>query len=214
VNAVFLQDVIHISDTRIRLIFSDTLESIRAEYEPNYAVRGTEGNVGISSAVLIGGRTVELRLVSRLNEGEQYTVTAADLRTLNGVTFSDENTFIYGNGDISFSTTINGMNAVPTASTVANGTGIFTLTQNGLEYDITLNSINVNNIVGAYFRRGPSGTIGPILEVIPMTSLRSTGTWSNLTADERADLMENNIYVNVQTYAYPQGEIRGQLIRQ
>jgi hypothetical protein len=37
------------------------------------------------------------------------------------------------------------------------------------------------------------------------------GTWANLTAEQRNWLLDGQIYVNVHTATYPNGEIRGQV---
>ncbi len=48
------------------------------------------------------------------------------------------------------------------------------------------------------------------------TSLTSPITFTTpaLTATQEADLMANQMYVNLHTVAFPGGEIRGQLIKQ
>ncbi len=104
---------------------------------------------------------------------------------------------------------------MPANGSAATGTGSFTLTPSGLQYDITLRNISGAVISMAHFHHGDVGVSGPVLEPISFNAatLRATGTWTDLTAEERDLLLAGDVYVNVHTNAYPNGEIRGQVNR-
>jgi hypothetical protein len=68
----------------------------------------------------------------------------------------------------------------------------------------------------AHFHRGPKGQAGGVIHPIGLpvnagVSGEASGTWTNLSDADIADLIAGNIYVNVHTAKYPNGEIRGQI---
>lgn len=66
----------------------------------------------------------------------------------------------------------------------------------------------------AHFHRGARGTTGSIVHALVMNVGDSVveGTWSGLSDQDIADIRSGNIYLNVHTDNYPNGEIRGQVI--
>lgn len=204
-----------VSSTRLRLTFSHDLDEDRAEDEIRYRVSGTDGDVGIASVGLVDDHVVEIILDDALVSQESYTATVTNVLTTGGVTFTDDASFVYAQSNVSFTSNLNGTNEVPLVVTTATGTGSFTLTSAGLQYDITLRNLSGSVITGAHFHRGDVGVNGPVLEPISFntTTLRATGTWTDLTAEERSLLLAGDVYVNVHTVARPDGEIRGQVIR-
>ncbi len=209
-----ITDAMATSSTRVRLTFNVSLTESIAEERTRYRVTGQNGDVPITEATLIGSSTVELTLGDDLESQQQYTVSATNLRTQDGQTFSDTRTLLYGTTNVSFTSSLSGLQEVPPVVTTAAGTGSFTLTSTGLQYDITLRNMSGSAITGAHFHLGSPGVNGGVLEPINFNGgLRATGTWTNLTPEERDYLLGEEVYVNVHTNAYPDGEIRGQVER-
>ena len=176
---------------------------------------GFHGELDVIAAIMIDDNTVEIVLDGDLDAQQAYTVSVISLQTEAGFVFSDSINVIYmqsgSSSEIEFDAFLRGENEIPSVSTTAMGTGTFLLTINGLEYDITLENMSSTEITGAHFHRGSASTEGSIVETIHFNGLRASGTWTDLTSEERANLLDGNIYVNVHTNAYPDGEIRGQV---
>ncbi len=212
---VTIESVAVISTTRLRVTFSDELDEARAEDRIRYRINGFDSDVNIDSVGLVSDDIVEIVLDEPLVNQDQYTLTVTNLLTIDDISFTDDMTFVYGSTSLSFTSALNGAKEVPLVVSSATGTGSFTLTSAGLQYDLTLRSISGSTITGAHFHRGTVGVNGPVLEPITFnqTTLRASGTWTDLTSEERSLLLDGDVYVNVHTVANPNGEIRGQLVR-
>lgn len=210
-----IQAISALSATRLRVTFSGDVDEDRAEDEIRYRLSGFDGDVSIDSVGLVDDNVVEIVLDESLVGQDLYTLTVTNLMSAGGATFSDDMQFVYASSNASFTTMLNGANEVPLVVTTATGTGSFTLTSAGLQYDITLRNLSGSTITGAHFHRGDTGVNGPVIENLSFntTTLRAMGTWADLTAEERSLLLAGDVYVNVHTNAYPNGEIRGQLVR-
>ncbi|MCC7439393.1 MAG: CHRD domain-containing protein, partial [Armatimonadetes bacterium] len=66
----------------------------------------------------------------------------------------------------------------------------------------------------AHFHRAAQGESGPVVHALTMNTGDSVveGVWSGLSDQDIADIRTGNIYLNVHTAQYPNGEIRGQVI--
>lgn len=66
----------------------------------------------------------------------------------------------------------------------------------------------------AHFHRAAQGASGPVVHALTMNAGDSVveGVWSGLSDQDIADIRTGNIYLNVHTDQYPNGEIRGQVI--
>lgn len=212
---VVIQSVTALSNTRLRVVFSGDLDEDRAEDAIRYRISGFDGDLDIDSVGLVDDNTVEIVLEDALVGQDLYTLTATNLLTSGDATFTDDIPFVYAPSNLSFTATLNGAQETPAVATTATGTGSFTLTASGLQYDITLRNLSGSTITGAHFHRGDVGVAGPVVEpiVFNAATLRATGTWTDLTAEERSLLLDGDVYVNVHTTAYPDGEIRGQVLR-
>ena len=130
--------------------------------------------------------------------------------------------------DVSFITVLNGDQQVPSVNSPAAGeaeVNYNSLTET-LQYQFKASE--VHEARGAYLHIGAAGTNGPAvarlnLESVPNTNLiRGEGS---LGAQDLMDpfygdiegfaryLLNNQVYINIQTEAFPNGEIRGQLER-
>ena len=212
---VTIQSVTALSNTRLRVTFSEDVDEARAEDEIRYRISGFDGDVDIDSVGMTDDNVVEIVLDEPLTAQDLYTITVTNLLNADDETFTDDIPFVYATGNISFTSSLNGSQEVPSVSTSATGTGTFTLTTTGLQYDITVRNLSGSVITGAHFHRGDVGVSGPVIEPITVnqTTLRATGTWTDLTAEERSLLLDGDVYVNIHTVAHPNGEIRGQVVR-
>ncbi len=212
---VTVQSVTALSATRLRVTFSEDVDEGRSEDEIRYRLSGSGGDLSIDSVGMTDDNVVEIVLDESLQTQQLYTLTVTNLLNADNESFTDDITFVYGPSSVTFSSILNGLKEVPPNVSMATGTGTFTLTSNGLQYDITLKDLSGSVITGGHFHRGAAGVSGPVVEPITVntSTLRSTGTWTDLTTGERDDLLAGRIYVNIHTNAYPNGEVRGQVIR-
>lgn len=200
-----------LSNNRLRVVFGSNLQATTAEDESRYTVRGGTGiTLGVSSALQTANNTVELVLNSALTSQRGYTLDATAMRTDAGDIFSTSEAFVYAATNRTFSTILLGAQEVPANNSTMTGTGSFTLTSNGLQYDITVRNMTGSSIASAHFHRGATGVNGPVVSPITFSGNRATGTWT-LSETDRFDLLAGNIYINVHTAIFPNGEIRGQL---
>jgi hypothetical protein len=127
----------------------------------------------------------------------------------------------WGTGDTTtnrtFSANLKGVNESPLPGD-PDGRGFATITVSATQKQICFD-IRVSEIwlpaVSAYLGQGPPGTAGPIVATFtaPSASGVSSGCAVGLTAGVVSGILANpsGYYVNVTTYDYPSGAIRGQL---
>jgi hypothetical protein len=87
-----------------------------------------------------------------------------------------------------------------------------------LRFDYAIETNGLANISAANFHLGPICQNGPIVHTIPISFANGSavGVWSSadaqpLTPQLVQELKRGNIYVNVHTAQFPNGEIRGQV---
>lgn len=117
---------------------------------------------------------------------------------------------------------LNGCNEVP--SNVSQGTGIMVgvLSLDASRFDFALQATGLTGtILSAGLYEGAKGINGPLLLPLPINNLTGAGvgSWTStdvppLTTDLAARLRSGLLYVNINTTAYPNGEIRGQTLAQ
>lgn len=120
----------------------------------------------------------------------------------------------------SFAASLDGAQETPPIiTTPATGTGSFTL--NAAKTELTFN-ITVNGLSGlvtfAHFHKGAAGTPGDPVRALTFAGNTATGTWTRtdsepLTPALVTELEAGRIYVNVHTAQNPDGEIRGQVLK-
>lgn len=201
------------SSTQLALSFNTALDAQVAEDVDRYVVDSSDDTMDVANAILTTETTIVLSLSRAMRTQERFAVSVSGLRTRGGDVFSDSGNFTYAPDTVSFDTVMDGTRENPPAVTTASGTGSFTLTADGLEYDIYIYGLSGAIITGSHFHRGDPNENGPVLQGFSVqNNHRATGTWAGLTMRERDDLLEENVYVNVHTEAYPDGEIRGQVL--
>lgn len=118
-----------------------------------------------------------------------------------------------------FQSDLNGENEVPPNSSTATGVMLALLSRDMSRLDYVLHTNGLDDIIAAHFHDGASGTNGPIVKTIDIntTTGRAIGSWTSgdndepLTPDLVEQLIAGDIYINVHTSTYPDGEIRDQL---
>ena len=109
----------------------------------------------------------------------------------------------------SFSFLLQGLQEVPPVVTTSSGSclGVLNAAQTSLQVDCTH---DVAGATAAHIHRGPVGQNGPVL--FPFSSGASPLNLTQaLTPADVADLLADDLYVNVHSSAFPGGELRGQL---
>lgn len=113
---------------------------------------------------------------------------------------------------VTYETTLTGANEVPANNSTAKGTAV-------LNYNKDTNAFMINvthdiaNPTAGHIHIGVKGENGPV--EFPFTSLTSPITFTSpeLTADQISALNDGKFYVNIHTEAFPDGEIRGNLMK-
>jgi hypothetical protein len=111
---------------------------------------------------------------------------------------------------------LNGDQANPPVTSEATGTGSFVLTNEGLEFSITVEGLEIAN---AHFHSNEIGVNGGVARGLmdDFNGNSATGVWKSTDAqpfnDEMiAQLLAGNMYINIHTSDNPGGEIRGQVL--
>lgn len=114
---------------------------------------------------------------------------------------------------INFAATLNGASEVPANNSSATGTttGTFNTTTKILTLSTTYAGITVT---AGHVHKGEPGVSGGVEFPFSVTPSPILFTSPALSASEEQDLLENKYYVNLHSAAYPDGEIRGQLVKQ
>ena len=76
-----------------------------------------------------------------------------------------------------------------------------------LSYQLALNQLPTDELMGIRLHRGEQGANGPVLITLP------AGSRGELTVTNRVreNLISGKLYMTVYTRRYPRGELRGQL---
>ena len=112
-----------------------------------------------------------------------------------------------------YKATLNGASEVPANSSTATGTANLVYNNSSKTFNITVTYTGMT-ATNAHIHKGAVGVSGP--PVFPFTSFSSPIYFTSTTLDatQIIDLGSNLYYVNLHSTAYPDGEIRGQLIKQ
>jgi hypothetical protein len=111
-----------------------------------------------------------------------------------------------------FTATLNGASEVPPNASTATGTA--TITFNKTTKILTMNVTYTGmTVTMAHIHKGAVGVSGNV--IIPITGALTSPisfTTVALTAEQESDLNAGLYYVNLHSAAYPDGEIRGQIM--
>jgi predicted small lipoprotein YifL len=108
--------------------------------------------------------------------------------------------------------TINGANEVPANNSTATGQATASFNNTTKILTISVNH-SLTLIVAGHIHVAAAGANGPV--VFPFSSNASPIDFTSvqLTNAQEADLKANRFYINLHSSAFPDGEIRGQLIK-
>lgn len=213
-SAAHVVEVIAISSSKLRIVFDTDLNRSRAEEEVRYSVSNASNTISIKTASLLNdNRTVEVELLESLRTQGAYRVQVLNMLTSGQVQFNATSTIVFDAGAYNLEATLNGVQERPSVSTSASGTGTFVLSASGLAYNITVQNLS-SALTASHFHMGVSGVNGPVLMAISFNGNHAQGTWEDISNSQRNALLDEEIYVNVHTTNYPDGEIRGQIISQ
>lgn len=117
------------------------------------------------------------------------------------------------NPNTTFKADLRGTSEVPANSSTATGTVTLTYNTDSNVFSSTVTH-NLTAITGGHIHKGAVGVAGGV--VFPFTNISSPISYTSvvLTAAQEADLFANLYYVNLHSVLFPDGEIRGQLIKQ
>ncbi len=209
--ASLIQSITPLSSTRLRVAFKSDLDADRLAEAGRFVLVSSGGTVMVATVGNILYRSADLYLESPLTPQAIYRLSANGLLTANGASISDSATFLYDLQTAAFRASLNGAQQVPTTASAGTGSGTFTLQDDGLRYDITVQNL-ASSITDASFRIGAPGTAGSSVFPVTFNGNTASGVWPNLTDEQRAAVLRGDVYVTVQTTTYPAGEIRGQLL--
>lgn len=178
------------------------------------AVAGENGDVVINLSDFISGNKI------------QTTLTSFDLEPfLNGEYYINIHTDANAGGEIrgqimletdwNFTAAVDGMNSVPMTDSEGMGLGSFNLSSMGTDLEVRVVLDNLSGpITAIHLHNAPEGENGGVVSDLA-DLLSGTILSGSVDASEFIDeLIAGNIYLNVHTDAFPNGEIRGQLMLQ
>ncbi len=164
---------------------------------------------GTSATFNITGNDLTPALLSEYLRGNMY---------LNVHTSANPNGEIRGQiipeTDMQFIADLNGAQETPAVVTNAFGIGTFALSkhQGKLLIRIVVDGLS-GTIMGAHLHMGAIGVSGPVVVDLTPNIAGNTVIASIDPTTILADLLSGNIYINLHTTANPNGEIRGQLLK-
>lgn len=219
---------------------SFTLNEARTELKYNVTVEGLTSAIVLSHfhngpPGALGGvaKTITSSFVGNTASG---TWTASDAEPLTpalvgellaGRIYINVHTANFGSGEIRAqlrlttgvgrTANFTGAQEVPPVATPATGTGSCVLTAAGVEYDATVTQL-LGTLQLAHFHDAPPGVNGGVVKTITGSFVNNTatGVWAAgdaepLTGARIAHYLTGDLYLNVHTSMFGNGEIRGQL---
>ena len=117
--------------------------------------------------------------------------------------------------NIGFQATLNGGSATPANGSKAIGSAYFTYNPNTYMLSGTVTFQGLTPI-DAHIHEGAVGVGGVVVFVLASGTITSPISFTSpaLNETQRAALLANLYYINLHSASYPDGEIRGQLIKQ
>lgn len=116
--------------------------------------------------------------------------------------------------EVIFKANLNGASETPPNSSAATGNATLTYNETTKIFNIVTSYTGLTPTAG-HVHKGDPGIAGPVIFPFnpPMTSPVNY-TSAPLDSMQKADLFAGKYYVNLHSAAFPNGEIRGQLIKQ
>jgi len=155
------------------------------------------------------------------DDGVEFTTgTTGEANFLQGLTYLNVHSLLYANGEIRgnmpFANAIGAVTLDPTQDGVTSaniGAGVVALSPDNTTLSIFVQSTIANNLITAMHLHGPSLAGGQAGVIYTLTTGQSSGTYFITTDTAHAQLiLTGQTYLNVHTTAFPNGEIRGQVV--
>ena len=115
--------------------------------------------------------------------------------------------------NITFEATLSGASEVPVNWSTASGTATATYNTSSKTLSITISYSGINPSHG-HLHKGASGVNGAVVFTFNTLTTPIYYTCPPFDAWQESDLLNNLYYINLHTAAFPDGEIRGQLMKQ
>lgn len=117
-----------------------------------------------------------------------------------------------GSTNTTYKATLTGAKEVPANASAATGNANLVYDESAKTFTLTMTYAGLT-ANAAHIHKGAVGVSGP--PVFPLTTLTSPITYKSpaLDATQQSDLKAGLYYVNIHSDAYPDGEIRGQLLK-
>jgi hypothetical protein len=114
---------------------------------------------------------------------------------------------------VRFTALLDGGQTVPPSGSAATGEAVAFLYQPDDRLVYTVTTQGLAGVTGARIRMAPAGGTGPSIHTLMGSAGQYSGVTGKLPAAELAALLADGLYLEVDTAAFPGGEIRGQLLR-
>lgn len=121
----------------------------------------------------------------------------------------DEETVI---PNVTYNATLKGTSEVPTNASAAIGLATLTYNPNTKLFTIVVTH-DLVAVTGGHIHKGATGINGEVVFPFLTTTSPITYTSVALTASQLSDLNAGLYYVNLHTASFPDGEIRGQILK-
>ncbi|HLO53704.1 MAG TPA: CHRD domain-containing protein [Saprospiraceae bacterium] len=121
----------------------------------------------------------------------------------------DEETVI---PNVTYNATLKGTSEVPTNASAAIGLATLTYNPNTKLFTIVVTH-DLVAVTGGHIHKGAAGINGEVVFPFLTTTSPITYTSVALTASQLSDLNAGLYYVNLHTASFPDGEIRGQILK-
>lgn len=214
--------------------FSSTITDGMISEDEQLRVEGINSNLGNPVDIAFDFNTEIIYVAERANEGGKILsfdipVSSQDLVPENSWAFAGASA-VYLNsnrvkdqyipfnpeydGRLLFTGRLSGNNQVPTVSTSATGVmGILLNTEmNSATFNLSISGLS-GNITGVHLHESPSGQNGDVVLNLTDQFLNNRiSTELPVDKDLLNKLMHGNIYVNVHSEVFPDGELRAQLL--
>lgn len=115
--------------------------------------------------------------------------------------------------DRGFMAWMNGKQEAPMVNSNGTGTGYFMLAADGLHYSVEIGGLT-GGVTAAHIHSGKIGEDGPARHTMKFTNNMAQGVWrvEDMTNDDLNMLLRGEMYANVHTNSFTDGEIRGQVV--
>ncbi|HKX85887.1 MAG TPA: CHRD domain-containing protein [Flavobacterium sp.] len=143
----------------------------------------------------------------------QFLVIPFFVLSLNSCSSDDDNEGGGTPASTTYRATLTGASEVPSNASTATGTATLSFNNTTKIFNLTVTYSGMT-ATAAHVHKGAVGVSGGPVFPITVTASPMYLTSAALTTEQEADLKANLYYVNIHSSAYPDGEIRGQLMKQ